>query len=96
MDVLKRPVITEKSSEKTEDLGQYTFVVDKKATKGQIKAAIQEFYQVKVSKVNTINYLGKKKSRFTKTRFVEGKNNDYKKAIITLAEGDVIDFYDNL
>ena len=96
MDVLKRPVITEKTSAQGEDLNQYTFIVDKRAKKDQIKKAVEDFYGVKVAGVSTMNYMGKSKSRFIKSGFVSGKNKNFKKAVITVAEGEVIDFYENL
>ena len=72
---------------------RYGFVVDKRANKIQIKQAVEEFYGVKVLDVNTMNYSGKVKSRYTKAGFLTGKTNAYKKAIVTLAEGNEIDFY---
>jgi len=72
---------------------RYGFVVDKRANKIEIKQAVEEFYNVKVIDVNTMNYSGKVKSRYTKAGFLTGRTNAYKKAIVTLAEGDTIDFY---
>ncbi|MBR1784442.1 MAG: 50S ribosomal protein L23 [Bacteroidales bacterium] len=72
---------------------RYGFVVDKRANKIQIKAAVEQFYGVKVIDVNTMNYSGKVKSRYTKSGFLTGRTNAFKKAIVTLAEGDSIDFY---
>ena len=72
---------------------RYGFVVDKRANKIQIKNAIETFYGVKVIDVNTMNYSGKFKSRYTKAGFLTGRTNAFKKAIVTLAEGDSIDFY---
>lgn len=72
---------------------RYGFIVDKRANKIEIKNAIQEFYGVKVLDVNTMNYSGKVKSRYTKSGVLVGRTNAFKKAIVTLAEGDVIDFY---
>ena len=72
---------------------RYGFVVDKRANKIQIKNAVEEFYNVKVVDVNTMNYSGKVKSRYTKAGFLTGHTNAFKKAIVTLAEGDSIDFY---
>ena len=74
-------------------LNRYGFVVDKRANKIEIKKAIESFYGVKVLDVNTMNYSGKLKSRYTKSGFLTGRTNAYKKAIVTLAEGDSIDFY---
>ena len=75
---------------------RYGFVVDKRANKIQIRTAVEEFYNVKVIDVNTMNYSGKVKSRYTKAGFLTGRTNAFKKAIVTLAEGDAIDFYANI
>lgn len=72
---------------------RYGFVVDKRANKIEIKNAVEQFYGVKVIDVNTMNYSGKAKSRYTKSGFLTGRTNAFKKAIVTLAEGDSIDFY---
>ena len=96
MSTLKKPVITEKMTSLTEELNRYGFVVDHNANKLQIKSAIEEMYGVSVDRVNTMNYKGKHKTRYTKTGWVEGRTNKFKKAIVSLAEGDVIDFYSNI
>ena len=75
---------------------RYGFIVDKRANKIEIKKAVENFYNVKVVDVNTMNYSGKAKSRYTKAGFISGRTNAYKKAIVTLAEGDAIDFYSNI
>ena len=72
---------------------RYGFIVDKRANKIEIKKAVESFYNVKVMDVNTMNYSGKVKSRYTKAGFLTGRTNAFKKAIVTLAEGDSIDFY---
>ena len=92
-DVLVRPVITEKVNDQIEKAGRYTFVVDKKANKLEVKAAVEEFYGVKVEHVNTIVVPGKNKTRFTKAGYLEGVKPSYKKAIVTLAEGEDIDLF---
>ena len=92
-DVLVRPVITEKVNIQMERSSRYTFVVDKRANKLEIKKAVEEFYGVKVDDVNTVVAPGKRKSRFTKAGFIEGVRPSFKKAIITLAEGDSIDLF---
>lgn len=92
-DILVRPVITEKVNSQMERSGRYTFVVDKKANKLEIKKAVEEFYGVKVNEVNTIVVPGKQKSRFTKAGFIQGVKPSYKKAVVTLAEGDSIDLF---
>ncbi len=92
-DVLVRPVITEKVNNQMEEEGRYTFVVDKRANKLEIKNAVEEFYGVQVENVNTIVVPGKSKTRFTKAGFIDGVKSSYKKAIVTLAEGDTIDLF---
>jgi large subunit ribosomal protein L23 len=92
-DVLVRPVITEKVNSQMEKSGRYTFEVDKRANKLEIKKAVEEFYGVKVSDVNTIVVPGKVKNRFTKGGFISGVKSSYKKATVTLAEGDSIDLF---
>ena len=82
-----------KGKEATPAHNRYGFVVDKRANKIQIKNAVEQFYGVKVLDVNTMNYAGKVKSRYTKAGFLTGRTNAFKKAIVTLAEGDRIDFY---
>ncbi|MBR1798814.1 MAG: 50S ribosomal protein L23 [Bacteroidales bacterium] len=72
---------------------RYGFIVDRRANKIQIKSAVEQFYNVKVVDVNTMNYSGKVKSRYTKAGFLTGRTNAFKKAIVTLAHGDAIDFY---
>ena len=70
--------------------------VDTRANKLQIKKAVEELYGVSVESVNTMRYLGKKKSRYTKSGIIEGRAKSFKKAIVTLAEGEKIDFYSNI
>ncbi|MBK6977711.1 MAG: 50S ribosomal protein L23 [Cytophagaceae bacterium] len=95
MSVLKRPKITEKS-QALGSKGKYTFVVDINSNKLQIAQAVEKMYGVNVEKVNTITQIGKKKSRMTKTKLSSGKTNTFKKAIVTLKEGEMIDFYAEL
>jgi len=96
MDILVKPIITEKMTAQVETMNRYGFVVDRRANKIQIRNAVQDLYGVKVASVNTMNYGGKLKSRYTKAGFIQGKTNAYKKAIITLADGENIDFYSNI
>ncbi len=96
MDILVKPLVTEKMTEQAEKLNRYGFVVDRKATKPQIKKAVESLYNVSVESVNTIVYAGKIKSRYTKGGIITGKTASYKKAIVTLVEGDSIDFYSNI
>ncbi len=96
MNILIKPIVTEKMTALGERFNRYGFVVDKKASKVQIKKAVESLYSVSVDTVNTMIYGGKKKSRFTKSGAISGKTNSYKKAIVTLVEGDTIDFYSNI
>ena len=96
MGVILKPVITEKMTAKGETLNQFGFIVDKQANKVQIKNEVETLYNVQVVSVNTMNYSGKLKSRFTKSGVISGKTNAYKKAIVTLAEGETIDFFSNI
>lgn len=92
-DVLVRPVITEKVNRQMEKSGCYTFVVNHAANKLEIKKAIEEFYGVKVSAVNTGVVPAKQKTRFTKAGLLSGRKASYKKAIIKLEEGESIDLF---
>ncbi|MCB2219117.1 MAG: 50S ribosomal protein L23 [Bacteroidetes bacterium] len=96
MEIIVKPVITEKMTGLGEKLNRYGFIVHKKANKIQIKKAVEDFYGVHVVAVNTMNYSGKEKSRFTKAGVIAGRTNAFKKAIVTLAEGETIDFYSNI
>ncbi|EAR02119.1 50S ribosomal protein L23 [Maribacter sp. HTCC2170] len=96
MSVLIKPIITEKMTADSELHNRYGFVVDPKANKIQIKDAVEATYGVSVKKVRTMNYGPTRKSRYTKTGIQHGKTNAIKKAIIDVAEGDIIDFYSNL
>ena len=95
MSVLKKPLITEKVSTLNES-GKYGFIVDKNANKVEIKKEVEKIYGVTVESVNTMKYQGKQKTRYTQTRVISGRAAGYKKAIVTLAEGDVIDFYSGI
>jgi large subunit ribosomal protein L23 len=96
MDILVKPLVTEKWNEQSERFNRYGFVVVRSATKSQIKRAVEGLYDVKVDSVNTMIYGGKTKSRYTKSGIITGKTAAYKKAIVTLAQGDSIDFYSNI
>ena len=96
MDVLVKPIVTEKMTGQTEKFNRYGFVVNKSADKVQIKKAIESLYNVTVAEVNTMIYGGKRKSRFTKAGVVVGKTAAFKKAVVTLAKGETIDFYSNI
>jgi len=92
-EILVRPKITEKVNGQMEKQNRYTFIVDKRANKLEIKAAVEEFYNVKVKDVNTIVVPAKSKSRFTKAGFISGRKPSFKKAVVTLAEGENIDLF---
>jgi large subunit ribosomal protein L23 len=96
MNVIIKPVITEKMTAQGEKLNRYGFIVHKKANKLQIKKAVEDLYGVDVEAVNTLNVSGKEKSRFTKSGVLTGRTSSYKKAIVTLAAGETIDFYSNI
>jgi large subunit ribosomal protein L23 len=95
MGVLVRPLVTEKVSDLNEQ-GKYGFVVDKNANKIEIKQAVEKMYGVSVEKVSTMRYPGKNKSRYTKSRMIAGRTSAFKKAVVTVREGDVIDFYSGI
>ena len=96
MGIIIKPIVTEKLTDQGEKLNSYGFIVDRKANKLQIKDAVEKMYGVSVTDVNTVNYHGKKKSRYSKTGVLRGRANHYKKAYITLAGEDKIDFYANI
>ncbi|MBO4601669.1 MAG: 50S ribosomal protein L23 [Salinivirgaceae bacterium] len=96
MSIIIKPIISEKMTAQSEKLNRYGFIVDKRADKLQIRKEVEDLYGVKVEAVNTIRYAGKRKSRYTKAGFVEGRTNAYKKAIVTLKDGQTIDFYSNI
>jgi large subunit ribosomal protein L23 len=95
MEILKRPLITEKISAMNEK-GKYGFIVDLNANKIQIKNEIEKMYGVNVLEVKTMRYQGKAKSRYTKAGVISGRGNRFKKAIVSVAEGEVIDFYSGI
>jgi len=95
MSILKRPLVTEKISALNEK-GKYGFIVDIDANKLEIKSAVEKMYGVTVERVNTISVMGKHKVRYTKAGVLAGRKPNYKKAIVKLKEGEVIDFYSNV
>ena len=95
MSVIVKPIITEKMSNLEEKLGRYGFIVENSANKVQIKKDVEATYGVTVESVNTMRYAGKTK-RNRKTWAMDGRTTSYKKAIITLKEGEVIDIYGNI
>ena len=96
MSIIIKPVITEKMTEAAEQYNRYAFVVDRRANKIQIKKAVEQYYDVVVDAVRTMVCIGKKRTRGTKSGMIVGKTSTYKKAVVTLAEGESIDFYSNI
>ncbi len=96
MAIIIKPIVTEKMTQLGEKLNRYGFRVDKGANKIEIKQAVEALYNVTVLEVNTMIVAPKKKSRFTKSGVINGQSSAYKKAIVTLKEGEVIDFYSNI
>ena len=96
MGILIKPIITEKATNDSELRNCYTFAVDTKANKVEIKKAIETVYGVSVDKVRTINVRPDRRTRYTKTGIQHGKTNAIKKAIVQLAEGETIDLYANM
>ncbi len=93
MEILIKPIITEKMTAQAEKLNRYGFVVAKEANKLEIKAAVEKMYGVKVDTVNTQQYVGKVKTRNTTRGVAIGRVNRSKKAVVTLKQGEAIDFY---
>jgi large subunit ribosomal protein L23 len=96
MEILQKPILTEKASALTEKSNRFTFRVDHRANKLQIKAAIEKMYGVNIVALNTMVVDGKAKSRNTKGGLVSGRSPKYKKAIVTLKDGETIDYYANI
>ncbi len=95
MSVLIKPLITEKASALNEK-GKYGFIVEQAANKVEIKKEVEKMYGVTVESVNTMIYQGRSKSRYTKSRIISGRTPSFKKAVVTVADGDVIDFYSGI
>ncbi|MBQ4478259.1 MAG: 50S ribosomal protein L23 [Bacteroidales bacterium] len=96
MNVIIKPIVTEKMTALSEKYNRYGFVVDRRADKLQIKKAVEDMYGVKVDSVNTLIQRGKDTSRYTKAGMIKGKKSSFKKAIVQLKEGDQIDFYSGI
>lgn len=92
-DVLIKPILSEKANKQAEKTNRYSFVVNKKANKLEIKKAIESFYGVTVDSVNTIIVPSKAKAKYTKAGFIVGRKPSKKKAIVTVANGETIDLY---
>lgn len=96
MDILIKPIITEKATREAEENNRFTFVVNTKANKIEIKNAVEAAYGVSVTAVRTMNVRPDRRVRYTKSGVQTGKTNAYKKAVVQVAEGDTIDFYENI
>ncbi len=96
MNVLIKPIITEKASLNSERYNCYSFIVDRRANKIEIKDAVEERYGVAVDKVRTLQVRPERSVRYTKTGLLPGKKAGYKKAVVQVADGDAIDFFSNI
>jgi large subunit ribosomal protein L23 len=92
-DILIKPVLSEKANKQAEKMNRYTFIVDRKANKLEIKKAVEQFYGVQVDEVNTSVVPSKLKAKYTKAGFIVGRKPAKKKAIVTVAAGELIDIY---
>jgi large subunit ribosomal protein L23 len=95
-EVLIKPILTEKANGQQESLRRFAFKVARGANKLEIKKAVEEFYGVSIVDVNTAVVAGKNKTRYTKKGFTKGQKPAYKKALVTVAEGETIDLYSNI
>ena len=96
MGMIIKPLVTEKMNNISEKFNRFGFIVRPQANKLEIKKEVEALYNVTVVAVNTMNYDGKNKSRYTRSGLIKGRSNAYKKAIVTLKAGDTIDFYSNI
>ena len=96
MGMIIKPLVTQKMTNISEKFNRFGFIVRPDANKVEIRKEIESLYNVTVLSVNTMRYAGKNKSRYTKSGLIKGRTNAYKKAIVTLKEGDTIDFYSNI
>ena len=97
MAIIIKPLVTEKMTKITDKQpNRYGFIVRPEANKLEIKKEVEELYNVTVEDVNTMRYAGKRSSRYTKAGLIRGQRNAFKKAVVTLKEGDTIDFYSNI
>ncbi|GGW77630.1 50S ribosomal protein L23 [Salegentibacter salinarum] len=96
MSILIKPIITEKATGDSELNNRFSFVVDSKANKIEIKNAVEAAYGVSVEKVRTINVRPDRKTRYTKSGMITGKTKAFKKALVQVTEGETIDLYSNL
>ena len=96
MACIIKPLVTEKQTKLTEKQNKFGFIVRPDVNKIEIKKEVEALYNVTVVAVNTCKYAGKNKSRYTRSGLIKGRTNAFKKTIVTLKEGDVIDFYSNI
>ena len=96
MGIIVKPLVTEIMTAITEKFNRFGFIVRPDANKLEIKKEVEALYNVTVVEVNTMRYAGKNKSRYTRSGIINGRTNAFKKAIVTLKEGDTIDFYSNI
>ncbi len=96
MEINIKPIVTEKATAYGEKQNCYTFAVSPEANKFQIKDIVEKLYNVRVVKVNTAVYAGKRKQRYTKSGLIRGSKPSFKKAYVTVAEGQKIDYYSNI
>ena len=96
MNIIIKPIITEKVTKEGERSNRYGFVVDRKANKVQIKQAVEAAYGVNIVNVNTMNVRPDRTTKYTKSGLINGKTNAFKKAIVQVQEGETIDFYNNI
>ena len=96
MNILIKPVITEKMTDEGEKHNRFGFIVDRRANKLEIKDAVEKMYGVSVDKVRTMRYGAERRTRYTKTGIQRGKSVTTKKAVVQISEGDTIDFYNKL
>lgn len=94
--IIIRPIVTEKMTAQGEKMGRYGFVVDRKSNKIQIKQAVEKEYGVTVTEVRTMIVRGKSKTRYSKNNILHGSSSAYKKAIVTLKDGEAIDLYSSI
>ena len=96
MGYIIKPLVTEKMTKITEKQNKFGFIVRPEANKVEIKNEVEALYNVTVTDISTARYAGKNKSRYTKAGLIKGRTNAFKKAIVTLKEGETIDFYSNI
>ena len=96
MSILIKPIITEKATDQSELNNCFSFVVKKSANKIELKEAVESTYGVSVKEIRTMNYPVQRSTKYTKKGLVSSKKGAYKKAIVKLADGDNIDFYNNI